>query len=429
MKNYLLCILLCILYIQVVPAQKTIKLSFEKSNDIVYRQETDVVFPISLKLDSVKIDKDSLSQYIVTIKPSDEKSTLAKSCYSLAFNSITLDKMSSSYTFYINLQKDTLGDINRQIYFLIEIKRKSQNADINISDSNKTLNLIVQGFKRLNNFRYLAYVGTNFDLVDGVKAQNLFFATNVFLPPQSIRERFGLNFSLYGNRTLSQTDTSGRVRYTSKIIGLGGDSARYFQEEALKTVNRVSDNLGVSFSPLVWLGKVSNPNRTMQLYYAPQLEFIWRRTKISTSYTNSVIVDSSLIRQNRPITGVLTLTPPKTTTPINIYDVYIGLAGFFLSHENEYISLRLQGSLGVNFSYMSSAQTINSIQSSFDRSFSFLGFGRAWITEPVSGITLGAEVSNTFGNRDRYQPYFNVTLSKAIKLKSLGTIVEPVTAR
>jgi len=302
---------------------------------------------------------------------------------------------------------------------------------INVSDTNQNFSLIVGGTRTINNYNYLGYVGTNFDLVDGVKAQNLFFAVNLFAPPQLKGDGFGFNLTLYGNRSLTATDTSGRVNIPSKVVGLGGDSARYYREEALKTVSRVSDNLGATFSPLIRLGRMSDHDRKTQVLYAPQLEFIWRRTKVTTKYSDNILIDSGRVIQGRPITGTIILTPPNEIVPINIYDFYLGALGLVLNHENNFISVRLQGSIGVNYRYASDSKKYNSSNNlpSYTRSVNIQSYVRAWITEPTSGLTFGAEVSNTIGKLDNYQPYYNVTLSKAFNLNALGAIFNPVISR
>jgi hypothetical protein len=56
-----------------------------------------------------------------------------------------------------------------------------------------------------------------------------------------------------------------------------------------------------------------------------------------------------------------------------------------------------------------------------------IGFtGRAWITEPKSGLTLQAEIVNTLIYP---RPYYVVTLSKALGFQNLGSIFAPITSR
>lgn len=430
MRNFYLLSIFCLIALGNATAQQTATVSFLQTQDTIRKKAVSVIYPIIIKTDSVKIDQDSLKFYTVTAKVDAEKSTLPKSDYKLDYSSITMDKLSSEQTFFLTIKGDSITDRDRHLFLNLEITKGGVKEGINVSSGKTTMHIIVEGVRDITKYNYLGYIGTNFDLIDGVRAKDIFFAVNLFAPPQDRGKGFGFNLTLYGNRTLSLTDTSGRRQYTSRIVGIGGDSARTYTEEALRTVTRVSDNLGATFSPLIRIGKVSDPGRKTQLYYAPQFEFIWRRTKITTSYTDNVLVDST-DRPNRPIRGTLILTPATETIPINIYDVYLGLAGATLNHENEHISVRIQASLGINYSYIalrSSRLSEKERGPEYDRSWNVFTYLRTWITEPISGLTFGGEVSNLFG-KGNYRPYYNVTLSKAINLNALGAIFQPITAR
>lgn len=52
--------------------------------------------------------------------------------------------------------------------------------------------------------------------------------------------------------------------------------------------------------------------------------------------------------------------------------------------------------------------------------------GRAWITEPKTGITLQAEVTNRLKTPN---PFYSVTLSKAFQLDKLAGFFSPITDR
>lgn len=413
-------------------AQQTMRITFDKVKDTISRKETDIIYPVMIKskADAVKIATDSLHLYTLTVKSNDEKSTLPKSAYKLAFNSITLDKLPADYTFFVTLNKDVDADKDRHLFLKLEVIREGKEVDVNVSDTNRVFDLVVEATNSPNKYNYLAYVGTNFDLIDGVQPKNLFFATNLFAPPQRKSKGFGFNITLYGNRTITATDTSGRYNYASKIVAINGDSARTYYENALRTVSRVSDNLGASFSPLIRIGsKMGNVNRATQLYYAPQFEFIWRRTKVTTTYSDNKLVDST-DRPNRTIRGTLVLNPSNETIPFNVYDIYLGVIGALLKHENNNISIRVQSSLGLNFSYAAMSSNVKTILNTlYERKWNIFFYTRAWITEPISGITFGAEVSNNFIKKDSYQPYYNVTFSKAINLNVLGAIFQPISSR
>lgn len=435
MKRKITLSILCFLLAGTALAQKQVSISFKKQTDAIEKKSVETVYPITINTDLEKLSTDKRKFYTLTIKPDDKKSSFPRSGYELNFNSIPLDKLKPEYTLYLTLKKDTAVDLERHLHLIFELTGEDKADTIalkNIGDtSRRSLDITIKPTRVLNSYNYLGYIGTNFDLVDGVQAKNLFFATNVFAPPKSKGDGFGFSLLLYGNRALTATDTSGRGKFPSKIVPLPGDSARTYYEEALKTATRVTDNLGASFSPLIRLGgSLSDPARETQLYYAPQFEFIWRRTKLTTIYSENVLVDS-VDRANRPISNTILLTSEKEVTSFNVYDVYLGLVGAVLKHENSNISIRIQASTGINYSY--TAMRNGKVQSvlfiPYDRKWNIFFFARAWITEPNSGLTFGAEVSNNFIKKNSHQPYFNVTLSKALNLNSLGKIFLPVSSQ
>jgi hypothetical protein len=311
-------------------------------------------------------------------------------------------------------------------------------AEENNAGKVKTIVLIIlPADEKLPNYNYLGYLGTNFDLVDGIQAKHLFFATNIFVADT---KKWGFALGLYGNRTMTKTDSTREAIFESRIEKINNDSiARYF-DSATRVSTRVSDNIGINFMPLFKIGEFSEA--TLKVYYAPQFEFIWRRTILQNEYigNKTVRIDSG---SNRfPANTAFPLTAPlKTKLEFNVYDVYIGLAGLLVRYENDDISVRISSSVGINFNYSptgvidgsANASPVNSNLRKLKRAFYF---GRLWITEPTTGLTLGAEVSNYFGSikmdgskMSKGQPFYNVTLSKAFNLKNLAGFVKPLTSR
>lgn len=413
-------------------AQQLIKLSFETDSLTISREKNSMSYPIVILMDSNKITSDELKLYTLTASVNRKKTTLPNSAYTLKFNSITLDKMSSKYTFFITVKGDSISDRDRIVHLDLEL-RKNGELNSNFSTENISHKVLIGGVKVLKAYDYLGYIGTNFDLIDGTKSNDIFFAINISSPPREDKSKFGFNLSLYGNRTLSSIDTSGIVSYISGYEPVGGDSVAFYRSELQRTIISVSDNIGAMFSPLFRLGSLSDSKRQTQIYYAPQFEFIWRRTLTTISNINSMVVDTTY-RSNRPLVRSRTF-PEVEKIPMNIYDIYLGLAGLSLIHENESISVRVQGSFGLNYSYKPEGRVPNSsgIVSSTDISYikerNWFTYLRTFITEPKSGITFGAEVSNFIFITGRYNPYYNVTLSKAITLDTLGSFFQPITSR
>ncbi len=410
--------------------QETAKLYFEKDEYQIQKKVTEETYRLIVKIDSLKIPDSTLALYKVSIVVNDEMSTLPECDYILENNTFNLKGNQSEHTFYLTINGDSIVDRDRYLYFSILVTKDNKAVAINLSKENLTQKIKIISTKAINAYNYLAYIGTNFDLVDGIQAKNLFFASNLFVPPSTEKRSLGFNLILYGNRTLTLTDTSGQARFASKIVGLPGDSARTYYEEGLKTVSRVSDNLGASFSPLWRMGKISDGNRPTQVYYAPQFEFIWRRTNVTTLYSDTRLIDS-VDRRNRPITGPIYLTQPNESKTYNIYDIYVGGLGFLLNHNNNHISIRVQASTGVTYRYTAQNSSSNrgTSETPYDRKLNYFIFVRAYITEPITGLTLGAEITNNYIKKSSHQPYYNVTLSKAFNLNALSGVFRPVVTR
>jgi hypothetical protein len=384
----------------------------------------------------------ALKNYKVKVKADEKKTTLSAKYFEIDFKEILLSELGTINKFYLTIAPDSVPDRAREIYLDLSI---DGNNDPNIKAIKNKIDvpgilLKVSAIEKdtvIKKFNYLAYIGTNFDLVDGIKAKNLFFATNIYKHPVSKKKDedankdkygFGFNFTLYGNRTLSTTENRGRKEYTYKVVPVPGeDSAFVHLQEGQETVTRVTDNLGAAFSPMFNLAHLGDEDRIIQLYYAPQIEFIWRRSMITTDFTEVNKSDSTRKTYFRGSNTII-LSPPSSSRSFNYYDLNLGLLGFFLSHETENISLRFQMAGGYSFRYSNNrGSNYQGNSDLFSRQGNFFFGARAWLTEATSGLTLGAEISNrVFKN---YEPFYNVTLSKAISLGNLGSIFKPVATR
>lgn len=432
MKTSFLSFIALVCSISFVHAQELYDISFSDTiKPITRNKESDQIARIKFKVKILK--KDSIKGYTLNLKADIDNSSFPAPGYELDFKPILLSDLKDEYSCYLTIKKDALEDRQRQLIlklFITDEKGKEDKTDNNIKDNLTKLTIKINGISaELENYNYLAYVGTNFDLVDGPKPKNLFFAVNIFQAPQNIHQKVGFNVTLYGNRAFSNSYNNGIIRYTSKIVGKGNNTVMQYQSEGLQTVERTTDNLGAAFYPIINLYKSDNDSRLFEAFYAPQAEFIWRRTSLTSTYTNNVIVDSTLL-VNRPITGTVTLTPTTQTIPVNIYDINWGVLGILLKQQTKHISIRANAALGVNFSYTSTSYSTDVrriLTSNFNHSTNIFFTSRLWITEPLSGLTIGAEVyNNLFKN---YQPYYNVTFSKAVNLSNLGKIFSPITAR
>tara|TARA_B100002049_G_scaffold228030_1_gene202225 strand:- start:4082 stop:5263 length:1182 start_codon:yes stop_codon:yes gene_type:complete len=389
--------------------------TFNIKKDTLQRAAKTGIYNYSLN--KPKVPAQDAQNYVIELQP-DAKSSLNASDYKVSYIPTGLSQLQTKdkIDFYFELKKDSLQDRPRSVVLNL-ILNDTVNKKRTIVD---TLSLHILPFTKVNTqYAYLAYIGTNFDLVDGIKTNNLFFAANIFLDPMP--KKTGWYLSLYGNRTFTSTDSTQVFGREQRIERINADSVRVFTENATLVRTSVSDNLGAHTS---FLWNLLNFNSNTKLMASASTEFIWRRTQINSLYKNGEPTGNSTIA--REIRTSLIQAPTNFTTYSNEFSFNIG-PGLFLSHQTEKMSVRLQVSSGYISEYIPRYKTVNSVlERNYQNQSDVYFLGRAWITEATSGITLQAEVTNTLIHP---RPFFSVTLSKAINFKNLGTIFSPITTR
>ncbi len=261
--------------------------------------------------------------------------------------------------------------------------------------------------------------------ISKTKAKDLFFATNVFVPPVKDKNRFGFYLSLYGNRTMSNIDTA---KYSNRAIRVQRvNDSIYIRERASGSVeiSTVSDNIGAYFSPLIKINK--RISHHFNLYFSPSIEFVWRRINRRSLY-NTPTLDTIESKGNIPSSFELS-TLQGSTIRQSEFDLKIGAASVFLVYETKAVSVRATSSIGLLTTFFParknrSENSLNGeLYPSMNKKNDFFYTGKVWITEPVTGITLQAEIANQFKSP---RPFYGVTLSKAFKIKDIGSILSPL---
>ncbi|SOE23132.1 hypothetical protein SAMN06298216_3523 [Spirosomataceae bacterium TFI 002] len=433
--------LLCLisLYTLTSIAQEPFELKLNGMPKKIERSKTqNKIYAFSFKSEIPK--KDIFKEYKVSVKSDCKVGTLPQTEFELDFKECTLNNLTTGYSFYVILKANPNLDIERTIKLDLVISSESDPKLDKIKNKADTVSHVItinpiEADTALDQFNYLAYIGTNFDLVDGVKAKNLFFASNIYKLPESTSKSepndLGFNLIIYGNRALTLTENLGINQFENRYIRIPGtDSSRVILKEGVLTTTIVSDNLGLVVSPIFNWFRPVDLKRTLRIYYSPQLDFVFRRYTETSNYTNVTTVDSSKIIRYLG-SDFLIRVPETNTTFNNAYDLDFGLLGFLFTHETENISVRFHLRSGYSFRFQKEKPSGSMVNEKYNP---ILGFGnlfyggRLWITEATSGITLAGEVSNRLKVGDN-QPFFNVTLSKALSFKNIGSIFAPVTAR
>lgn len=401
----------------------TFSVSFEKKSINVQKLAKQDVLTTIL-INGVNVESSQWATYKIFIEVDRSKTTLAESEYSIDCKFTTINNLiNGSNTIYLNIKGDSISDRQRKVILKLIIKNGAANAEH--QGAIKELEIIIDAAKKdyFEEYAFLSYVGTNFDLVDGIKAKNLFFATNVYIPPYKHDNKYGVYFSLYGNRTMNDVDSSS-LNFQRSYTSLNDTSHLTITTGRQMISSRVSDNIGAFISALIPLNK--NSTSDLKLYYAPSLEFVWRRSVITQTYGSIVSIDTALNQGLIPGGLIPIANRDKIERRANEYAFNIGLFGLFMVLENKAISLRVNGSVGYasNYNIRGTSPMNNNLL--VERHPDMFFSGNAWITEPKTGLTLQAQITNSY----KYsRPYFGVTLSKAFSLSDLGGIFSPITSR
>lgn len=352
-------------------------------------------------------------------------STLAPANYSISAPQANVTANAGIYDFFITVNPIATYDTERTLNIAYSINPTG--AAVNYENTNFLSIRVLSQPDRIKRYSYLAYVGTNFDLVDGVQAKNLFFATNIMAKPEN-NKRFGFYISLYGNRAISRIDSIPNVVREKEVIDSIGN--QYSIKEKSDIVRNIqSDNLGAYSALLVRLSRATNSDT--KLYFSPSLEFILRRSTVNVNYVNAKELPPEQL--NVLVPSISRNLSYNQKNSYNIYDFNVGVLGFFLNHENDYISVRLNMNTGYSTRYAPMGYYggvtrlfINTVESQYENKSNIFYTGKLWITDRTTGITLQAEINNTYKDPN---PFYGVTLSKAFDFDKLGTIFKPLSTR
>jgi hypothetical protein len=410
----------------------SVKLNFKKVDKqtlrvIDTRSKVDKVIVIPIIQNEFKfLEKDSINKYSYDVKIDVSKTTLLSSDYKLTSSEVKVEKQKINHEVFLEIKKDSLIDRERKLVLYIEQRKNDSIIDLSESNHFNKLEFIIKPIENsLDNYEYLVYVGTNFDLVEGIKAKDLFFAGNILSKPNRFQKKsVGFYLSLYGNRAFTQVDSTGFFR-TDTIYEQLTDTT-YLKKTNRDTFlsKRVTDNIGAYISPLIqikWL-RTKNPKNNLLLYYSPSLEFVYRRTVLSREKLNSRTFNSETINGDFNDVSHFNNEQPSFSEVFNEYSFNAGLLALFMCLENEKISVRVHGSVGYTSNYYREFDPIGLGSKTKQLSDVFFS-GRAWITEPKTGITLQAEVTNNMNNP---RPFFVATLSKAFNFSKLGSLFQPI---
>jgi hypothetical protein len=392
-------------------------LSFERTNIDTARSNTgDVIIPI--KFQFINTDAVDSTKFFGRIKLDSGKTNINYGAFSIDFASLSNFSLTKYQTAYLIVKQDSLNDRKRTITFELEIFKINTDSIVKNTSCQKsilTVNLREEKNIHLDQYEALTYLGSNFDLASSKVFQDLFFALNVLKTPKQNDSRSGMLFSIYGNTTMAEIDSNSSITHSTKQLKLSDSSYRLYSAQSDILAKTQAQNVGTQVIYLFRTGK--KHTRDLQLLLSWSNEFIWRRNTSTSEYRNSRNYDST--NKTGFVEGSFDYISNNTTKYNEFY--WNTGPGLFVVYENNKISMRIWANVGWQGIYL--PESARKFMKQGVNNSNWFFSGKAYVTEPKTGVTLQVDVQNTLGGNN---PYFGATLSKAFDLGKLAGFLGPL---
>ena len=262
--------------------------------------------------------------------------------------------------------------------------------------------------------RYRFMIGTNFDFVDGIRAKDLYYHLQFFLP-DGFSKRFGFVGGIQQNRQVSGLDTA--LTFNNAKRGVFADSFRlnrfeYLPNDSFRIVRVDSTTLTKTnsttvlqlyFEPTYKIYKNNGPRSKSDLYTFLHFDLQYKTFTEEQTY-NYKIRDT--IGVNRSSFSKYAAVKEKDKIKQSIYQFNYG-AGLLVHHENKYVDMYVKMMIGA----------VHLAENTWSGYYG----NELGIRVVPFNIMLGGEYRGLFKQHDPI--YLNIYLSKVFSLSKLAEII------
>lgn len=279
--------------------------------------------------------------------------------------------------------------------------------------------LIADTLSSSKNYELWLMTGTNFDLFDGIKAQEFFFRANTLF---RISNRLFGQIAFYKNRYFTVDTTSGSRPFTNVTQpGLRDSLYTFTHGSYRKSARQTIDPLGLQLDVLF---KITD-HETSNFFVTAGLDYSTTNITINNSYSIDTL---DYFQTSRPDTikgGIFrgsTVFPEATSYKKPQYNLNVGFM-WILNEEEVNIKAQLTGGISRYYNLLSTYETKgNGVVYNFeDRANIYLQLRMFAAYKPM-GIVFGLE---TFICATQ-TPAFNFTISKAFDIRGFVNNFTPV---
>ncbi|RUT67860.1 hypothetical protein D0817_24290 [Flavobacterium cupreum] len=312
----------------------------------------------------------------------------------------------------------------------IKLSAKKDNADVPIESDLLTEYIIyikpiaegeVKALQKKKDYELWLLTGTNLDLIDGIKAEDLYFKANYLanIKSGSKSTRSWINVDFGRNRYFNSIDSLGGISFVQRLPSVSPDTIRQVVGE-YKTVKKVeTNNTFVDIYYMYQIRKLSS--ETSKLFFTLGLSL--NSQTVKTTYNNSITATDT-------ISFAVGQQVPRQTFPMyrnsSLKQNYKGIGyGIVYVLDEEKINVKTSLIAGWNtFTYpiyirYNGDAVVEEHYKSDPKAFMRFRF-EGTVLNP--GLSLGFETFLRAGEN----PIYNVTLTKTIEFEQLASLFGPL---
>ena len=288
---------------------------------------------------------------------------------------------------------------------LPKVDQSSKESEQNDEEQQQKESSVKYSAKNLGDHAFRIDLGSNFDLLDGVRGSGLYANIVTFAPNLDTLFNVLKIGVLSGIRQYRSYDDSSAIRtssfqsYERVRIPSDGDTAKFIPTEYNVQSQTSYDNTSFYLSPIFQLR-----NNSKYVLYLGLLYNLERR-KVSTSIQVESTVLDTIISISEP-RRFLRVRPPSDTKSV-LYEHHLGIHFPLLFRISDQVNVYLHPSFGRTWSI-------------FTPKF-FYGM-RFNVIDLSSGINLGGEITGYFNKKSSRprSPLINLFISKAFNIDALS---------
>jgi hypothetical protein len=324
-------------------------------------------------------------------------------------------------TYTVTFNRDHKND--KKLSFNVSIKNPDGTVYKSSGSNFQKLDVHIRSYRNFEKTdnEYWIFIGTNFDLLDGVKANDLYFKGSFLVPIDSSNpKKHQLYISFEKNRFFSDRDSLTRVRLTDvRPIPGNPDSLTMVQGYYNTFRETITENLGFSLSYIKNLKSFSNTSARADNQYNLYLMagfYIDHQTRILKYTNHSIQADSITVVRDSNYRFTPLASEHKSVSWNN--NLYFGL---MYIHSGTSVNLKTFMQVGANFNYFPAQARVSGLSESITYSQRTSLYTRFHLDATLlesPGLSFGAEVYLRRG----LMPLFNFTATKVFDLRQLKTL-------